>query len=324
MHCVALILQGFFLQAHAEAAPETMNALANELVEKLLGRLLTDLPVSDPGMDDATLGKPGQLAISQRSPIVSASNLRPSVLSQTVRATKNSQMPHMAGPPNVRVVVPPPVGSSAPGVYLDKMTGQVRKDKAVLLYLIDRKLQAVTGPEALEMVKNEGAVLVDAGLDTTFAKGTMEGAVNLPLFRSVQGGSMFDHAKRLVTGVMGVHATERNPDFAAQAEKLLPRDRPIIIACDRGGRLKGATSDHAAEEAGLRAVNYNDDGERVETIADKAKDAPVGDPFLEIGWESRSLKTAYELYHLGYSNLYFLLGGITKWKHDGLPMTSAK
>jgi rhodanese-related sulfurtransferase len=327
---VALILHCFFLQAHAKEAHENAGKVADNSVDKLLGRLLVDSSVPHAGVDDAILGKPGQLSIAQRSPLVSAPMVRPLAISKTVRATRNSQLPPMTGPTNVNVVVPPPIGSTDPGVYFDKVTGQMRKDKAVLLYLVDRKLQAVTGPEALEMMKNEGAVLVDSRLEESFKKGTMEGAVNLALYRPVQGGSLFDNAKRLVTGLAGVQATERNPDFAAQAEKLLPHDRPIIVACARGGRLKGSTTDRNAEEAGLRAVNYDGTGvgaqrvEVAEPTAHKPEDTPIGDPFLEIGWESRSLKTAYELYHMGYTNLYFLLGGITKWEHDKLPWTSSK
>merc|ERR1712139_553877 len=100
----------------------------------------------------------------------------------------------------------------------------------------------------------------------------MEGAVSVPLFRKVAGDSMFDNVKRLGMGMMAMEARERNPDFAAMALERLPRNTPIIVACDRGGSLESTVK---KEKSGGRVKEY-------------------ADPDRAFGIESRALKAAYE------------------------------
>lgn len=200
---------------------------------------------------------------------------------------------------------------------VDKMSGRElnQPDLKRLLYLYKRKLKGLTAEEALKMIEDKGAVLVDTRLESSFQEGSMEGAINLPIY--VLGGNT---VRKILNAALAVDTTELNPNYATQASDLLPKNKPIILACGRGGRLKGSVTDKVAEEAGLRAVWYDGDGLNPERVAEKEELGPLTDPSLELGWESRSLRSAYELSQLGFENIYFLVGGITKWQRDGFPM----
>merc|ERR1712110_488754 len=104
--------------------------------------------------------------------------------------------------------------------------------------LLDRGLQSITGEEAMQMVKDQGAVIVDVNKENKFKGRTIEGAINVPFFRPLTGDSMLNRTKRFWGNLLGVEATERNPDFASLARERLPSNRPVIVACDRGGLVE--------------------------------------------------------------------------------------
>merc|ERR1740138_2044173 len=112
--------------------------------------------------------------------------------------------------------------------------------------------------------------------------------MNVPLFQKVVGMSPFDNARRGMMSFFGMEATERNPNLEKMALELLPKGKPIIIFCNRGGTID--------------------------------KSVITRDEFQKPMYTSRSLKAAYELYQCGFSKLYFLEGGIEQWESDGLPM----
>lgn len=149
------------------------------------------------------------------------------------------------------------------------------------------RLKPITGAEAMKMTKDwlNPAVVVDVRAPKLYNAATIEGAVNVPLFLPIEGFNL----KRLVTNSMGVEATERNPDFEAMALERLPKGKPIIVACDRGGLL------NAAEFGGSGRDN-------LQTY-------------------TRSLRAAADLYDAGFNNLFFLKDGIDGWDREGLPMT---
>jgi rhodanese-related sulfurtransferase len=167
----------------------------------------------------------------------------------------------------------------------------------VYLSLLDRGLTAVTGDEALKMVKDKGAVFVDVELEKLYLEGTVEGAVSVPMYQPVSGDSMMDNIKRIALGAMAMQATERNPDFKKVAQERLPKGKPLIVACNRGGSM--ATT-----------VLKKKNGYTKE----------YADPDRSFGIESRSLKACYELYEAGFTNIYVLKGGINQWRYDGKPM----
>eukprot|EP00746_Dinoflagellata_sp_MGD_P129071 gnl/MRDRNA2_/MRDRNA2_63325_c0_seq1.p1 gnl/MRDRNA2_/MRDRNA2_63325_c0~~gnl/MRDRNA2_/MRDRNA2_63325_c0_seq1.p1 ORF type:complete len:345 (+),score=53.13 gnl/MRDRNA2_/MRDRNA2_63325_c0_seq1:64-1098(+) len=305
------------------------------VADKLFSRAMQMPPLHHKQLDGTVLGKPGNL-ISNHVPSSSVvvSRLASTLPTHSVRTAHNSRAMFPADVPSnrfsIRAKADPQGKTASDFTFKDAKTGKVRTDYGVLLYLIDKKLKAVTGPQALEMMKDKGAVLVDTRLEKDFKEKTMEGAVNVCPVKPGQAS-----LKSLLVSAMGVQAVEPNPNFAVEAKERLSSDRPIIVACDRGGRLKGSVdSDEAAEDAGLRAVRYEAvqgaDGkftgkQRISSDDGQTGDVVVADdPALEIGWESRSLKTAYELFQLGFTNIYFLLGGISKWQRDGLPMAPGK
>eukprot|EP00746_Dinoflagellata_sp_MGD_P039402 gnl/MRDRNA2_/MRDRNA2_195019_c0_seq1.p1 gnl/MRDRNA2_/MRDRNA2_195019_c0~~gnl/MRDRNA2_/MRDRNA2_195019_c0_seq1.p1 ORF type:complete len:255 (-),score=28.72 gnl/MRDRNA2_/MRDRNA2_195019_c0_seq1:138-794(-) len=170
--------------------------------------------------------------------------------------------------------------------------GPLKEWPAIYQNLVDRDLQSVTGEEALKMVRDEGAVLVDVRLESIFKTGTMEGAINVPFFQPVAGDSLSDNFKRIATFAMGMQAKERNPNFSVMALERLPRDRPIIVSCNRGGNL--VTN---------RRFAYG-----------QMKD------FSDTDQYTLTFKAVYELYEAGFTKVSFLKGGISQWRYSGLPM----
>lgn len=142
-------------------------------------------------------------------------------------------------------------------------------------------LKPVGGMDALAMTR-DGAVIADVRTKQKYEESTIKGAVSVPLFQTVEGWSL----KKLVTASMGLEATVENPDFATMAAEKLPKDKTIILACQRGGILKPGT-----------------DMDNLQTY-------------------TQSLRAADKLKKAGFDNLVFLEGGIYQWKSDGFPMTS--
>lgn len=128
---------------------------------------------------------------------------------------------------------------------------------------------------------------MDIRLEGQFAGGHAQGAINVPLFQIVEGNSALDWGKRLLSYSTGIQPTERNPQFQAEAFEQFKRNQPIIIVCDRGGAI--------------------------ENIVDDAK-------AVEPKRYTASLKAASELYDAGFTNLFFLAGGVGEWEREGFPI----
>src|SRR5260370_18608580 len=83
--------------------------------------------------------------------------------------------------------------------------------------------QAVAA-EAYETVKkNAGALYLDVRTEGEFAAGHPEGAINIP-----------------VVFIKGPGQMQLNPEFVEIAEKVIPRDRKLIVGCMAGGRSQRA------------------------------------------------------------------------------------
>jgi len=184
--------------------------------------------------------------------------------------------------------------------------------------LVSNGLQPLTALEAEEMVQDKGAVFVDVRPEWTFNKFQIEDSINVPLFQKVQGNSMKDAVKRGLTSALAVDATERNPNFAAMAKERLPRDKPIIIACDRGGILDTTYEDQAKVETSAMVKLVNS------WTTPLMPHSGTKDFDRYPNRYTLSLKAAYELYQAGFTNLYFLEGGMRKWEEEGLPLVAGK
>lgn len=258
----------FATQARAK---DSMDMFADQFINNLVDQLL----------GSTQLGMPSQLAISQKS----SAPLPRSIL----RAGANS------GPRSYTASVPKPPapwwgGKDSPWnplrdkrevVHDPKVEGNKHHTwKLVYANLLERNLTSLNGLQALEMMQDQGAVLVDVRHASAFQKETIEGAINVPMFRPVQGNTLWHNAKRFTTGFMGLEAREHNPDFAALAAKL-PRDKPIILTCDRGGILTSQADMSASFGDANSLARY-----------------------------TLSLKAAYEFYEMGFKKVYFLQGGV--------------
>jgi len=162
------------------------------------------------------------------------------------------------------------------------------------LSVVDRGLTMLTGDEALKLVKEDGAVIVDVRPESAFKKKTAKGAINIPLFKEVTGNSLEDNRKKFVSLLFkGGPANEKNTDFGRLALERLPRDKPILIICNKGGSLDLTRYDPSAGQIML--------GKKGPVITD------------DVDQYTSSIMAAFELFENGFTNLYALQSGMRKW-----------
>ena len=88
-------------------------------------------------------------------------------------------------------------------------------------------------PEAYETLKqNPDALYLDVRTEAEFAAGHAAGAVNIPVMVARGPGQM-----------------QMNIDFVEVAEKVIPKDRKLVVGCMSGGRSQRACD--MLEEAGF-------------------------------------------------------------------------
>jgi len=93
-------------------------------------------------------------------------------------------------------------------------------------------IQQQVPPEAHETLKkNPEALYLDVRTESEFAAGHPEGAINIP-----------------VVFIKGPGQMQLNPEFVEIAEKVIPRDRKLVVGCMAGGRSQRACE--MLEEAG--------------------------------------------------------------------------
>ena len=93
---------------------------------------------------------------------------------------------------------------------------------------------------------------------------------------------------------------ERNPDFIEDAARALApyRGKKVIVYCGLGGTIEVGVKPWAPD----RTKAFKDDPERM------------------FGRESRSLKACHDLLVVGgLRDVAHLEGGLSVWRHDGLP-----
>src|SRR6266852_6979588 len=85
-------------------------------------------------------------------------------------------------------------------------------------------IQQQVPPEAYETIKkNPEALYLDVRTEGEFAAGHPGGAINIP-----------------VVFIKGPGQMQLNPDFVEIAEKVIPRDRKLVVGCMAGGRSQRA------------------------------------------------------------------------------------
>jgi rhodanese-related sulfurtransferase len=88
-------------------------------------------------------------------------------------------------------------------------------------------------PEAYETLNHHpGALYLDVRTEGEFAAGHAAGAINIPVMVAKGPGQM-----------------QLNPEFLDVAEKVLPRDKKLVVGCMAGGRSQRACE--MLEEAGF-------------------------------------------------------------------------
>jgi rhodanese-related sulfurtransferase len=93
-------------------------------------------------------------------------------------------------------------------------------------------IQQQTPPDAHETIKkNPEALYLDVRTEAEFAAGHPAGAINIPVLVAKGPGQM-----------------QLNLEFVDVAEKVIPRDRKLVVGCMAGGRSQRACE--MLEEAG--------------------------------------------------------------------------
>lgn len=168
-------------------------------------------------------------------------------------------------------------------------------------YLTQKGLKSIPTDEALKLADAGKAVLVDCRPRYQWEKERIAGSVNVPLYRPVEGKGQWDTLKRFVMAVgLAMTATERNPDFAADAVAALGANkrRKLILYCSLGGTLTVGMPPWSPD----RKKSFKDDPERA------------------FGRESRSLKACYELLEAGWKDVTHMEGGLPQWRFEGKPV----
>lgn len=259
-------------------------------------------------LDGTTLGKPGQVMSQQVKPLVSRSSHLSAPRPRMTHALHAFQVPPLPGQvPLTPQDLGAPVRNKEPS-WAEKRApagGSTHKEwPQAYDKLLARGLTQVSPQQAFRWAQKGEALIVDVRMDesiwdtiqlgpfssgtlATAKSGTPEGAVNVPYFRSIEGNSMFDILKKMNAYMFIMEPTERNPNFKELALKTLPKNKKLILTCNRGGDLQHGL--HNRDKLGP-------------------------------GRYTSSLKAAHDLYNLGYDKLYIMDGGVREWGEEGLPM----
>jgi rhodanese-related sulfurtransferase len=242
---------------------------------------------------------------AQKRPVLSVRSQERS--SQVLRAAPEAKKKAGKGPSGIRFD-----GTMLRWVRDDRI-GELPKDSVVIetktgssytiwpvvhTLLTEKRLKSVTPSEALKM-QSQGWTLVDVRIAGDYDALHAAGAINIPLFRFVQGNSFWDNVKKFAMASFAMKATERDPDYAGTVASTLKKGQKIMLMCAIGGTL----------------------GTRLMLRPDKYPKG-IDDPDRNFGRESRCLKAAYELMQNGWNsgNLVFVEGGFQQWKYQDLPL----
>lgn len=153
--------------------------------------------------------------------------------------------------------------------------------KEMVLALREADLKSIPAEEAQKNMR-QGAVIVDVRSPSDYDQGFIEGSLNVPLYRAIQGWGLAANVRRAAFAFFGIYGSELNPNWLAEMEEKVPKNKKVVVACSRGGTINA------------RGTKF--------------------------GFESRSLKAAFRLQNAGYRSVQHLKGGISQWERDGLPI----
>ena len=149
-------------------------------------------------------------------------------------------------------------------------------------------LEAVGPMQAQSLYEGpKDAVLLDVRNAADWERAHAVGALNLPLFRPIEGSGWEANRRRLAYAALGVtNGTEPNTAFVDEVLGLAGGDRarPVVLLCAFGG-------------------------------------SPHPQPGLDAGVRSRSLIAAYQLLRADFTQVKYVDGGLKKWYDEGLPTT---
>jgi rhodanese-related sulfurtransferase len=138
-------------------------------------------------------------------------------------------------------------------------------------------IKQVESPQAHQILqKNPDAVYVDVRTEEEFAQGHPAGAINLPVVFLKQGA-----------------APQPNDSFLAVAQKVLPRDKKLVVGCMAGGRSQRACE--ILEQAGYGDLT------NVRGGFGGARD-PSG-AIVVVGWRDAGLPVSRDLGDASYRSL---------------------
>ncbi|KAE9604039.1 hypothetical protein Lal_00001982 [Lupinus albus] len=152
--------------------------------------------------------------------------------------------------------------------------------------LLEKRVRSVEPKEALRLQKENKFVILDVRPEAEFKEAHPPGAINVQIYRLIKEWTAWDIARRAAFAFFGIFAgTEENPEFIKIVESKLDKNAKIIVACSSGGTMKPSQN-------------------------------------LPEGQQSRSLIAAYLLVLNGFTNVFYLEGGLSAWFKEGLPTVS--
>jgi rhodanese-related sulfurtransferase len=138
-------------------------------------------------------------------------------------------------------------------------------------------IKQVEPPQAHEILqKNSDAVYVDVRTEEEFAQGHPAGAINIPVVFLRPGAQ-----------------PQPNDSFLAVAEKVLPRDKKLVVGCMAGGRSQRACE--ILEQAGYSDLT------NVRGGFGGARDASGA--IVVVGWRDAGLPVSRDLGDASYRAL---------------------
>jgi rhodanese-related sulfurtransferase len=166
--------------------------------------------------------------------------------------------------------------------------------------LKEANLQTIS-PQEAEKLSKSGWIFADVRMEIDFEKQHAVKAINLPLFRFVEGEQLWDKVKKVVMSSLFMRATEREPDYPALVMSKIKKNSKIVLICSIGGTLD-------------TYVSYRREKKMFQ------------DPERSFGRESRSLKAAWELLEVGWDakNIRVVDGGFQQWKYQDFPIEESE
>eukprot|EP00898_Chlorokybus_atmophyticus_P003355 jgi/Chlat1/401/Chrsp10S01503 len=140
-----------------------------------------------------------------------------------------------------------------------------------------KNVRSVSPSQARDLLESWGYKVLDVRPEPEFAKGSIDGAVNVSLYRPISGWSPLATTRRLGFAFFGVfNGTEINPNFVQDVKAVYPVETPLVVVCGMGGSMRP-----------LHGMRF--------------------------GKSSRSLIAAYMLGLEGYKTIVHLDGGLKNW-----------